>query len=200
MRFRVANLASCVVLAFFNAMIAAWPMVGMNAALVVVNAYFIGRLTRAKRAGKAFRFALAKPGDQVVAWFVSRHGGDMEAFHPLFEAHLDAVSGKAVAPYDVNAPGPVVIALLFHDDAAIGLTAFRTDPADPAAAELLADYVVPSYRDYAPGGFVYSPEGPLVAAGVRRVTADASIPAVADYLHAMGFTPAGDGRLAKALD
>ncbi|MDR0626950.1 MAG: hypothetical protein LBG11_06785 [Bifidobacteriaceae bacterium] len=189
MRFRVANMCSCVVLAFFNAMIEAWPMVGMNVALTLINAYFIVKLFRDKRKGKAFQFALARPGDQVVTWFAERHHQDIVTFYPgIMESLADPAVG-----------GGTEAALLFHEDAAIGLVVFSIDPTDPAFGELMGDYVVPSYRDYTPGRFVFSAGGPLAAAGIHHIRSDWMMPPTTKYLRAMGFAEAGDGRLARSI-
>jgi len=37
LRFRVLNLAACLSLVLFNALIGVWPMVGMNVALCAIN-------------------------------------------------------------------------------------------------------------------------------------------------------------------
>jgi hypothetical protein len=206
MRFRVANLASCVVLAFFNAFIQAWPMVGMNVALTVINAYFIVKLLRGKKAGLAFTFSLVEAQDPMVGWFMDRHGRDVAAFHPDLAGQL-RLSGGAVAdaggpvgPGGLAGPaGLVRVGLICHDDAVIGLVAFRVDPTDPGFGELLADYVIPAYRDFAPGGFVFSAQGPLAAAGIGHICSNSAVPAVTKYLRTMGFADSGDHRLSKTI-
>jgi hypothetical protein len=44
LRFRVLNLAACVVLTGFNAALGIWPMVAMNVALCGINLWHVRRL------------------------------------------------------------------------------------------------------------------------------------------------------------
>lgn len=46
-RLRVLNLASRIVLVAYNAVLSAWPMAAMNAALLVINAVYLLRSRRA---------------------------------------------------------------------------------------------------------------------------------------------------------
>ena len=191
LRFRILNGIASAVLMAYNAFLGVWPAVAMNAVLVVINAYFIVKLIGDRRRAKAFTFADAAPS--MVEWFLARHGTDVEAFHPGLADRLASPGARAC--------------VLFHEDEAIGLVAFEMDGAGAAGkgaqrsdgqtatpagtqAELLADYVIPSYRDYAPGAFVYSADGPLVAAGASEVRASAPVESVAKYLRNLGFTDA----------
>ncbi|MDR1265981.1 MAG: hypothetical protein LBK42_10595 [Propionibacteriaceae bacterium] len=174
MRFRVLNGIASIVLTGYNAVIGVWPMVAVNACLVLIDAWFIWRLARAKRDDVAFTHSMADPA--LRDWFVRAHGADLEHFHP----------GAAELLPDCRA------AVIFHQDRAVGLVAWR--PADRPEAELVADYVVPEYRDYAPGAYVYSAAGPLRAAGLRAVAVEDPQPVVVAYLRKLGFTESKPGR------
>ncbi|MDR1807549.1 MAG: hypothetical protein LBR33_06515 [Propionibacteriaceae bacterium] len=175
MRFRILNLIASAVLVAYNAVLGVWPMAAVNAALVVIDAWFIWKLRRDLRQAKAFAYAPADAG--VTDWFVRANGADLTQFHPGF---ADRLAGAQAA-------------LIFHQDRAIGLVAWR--PTDGGHGELVADYVIPAYRDYAPGAFVYSPAGPLQQAGLRTVYIDHPEPAVAPYLRRFGFQEVALGRL-----
>jgi len=174
-RFRVLNGIASLALAAYNAALGVWPAVAMNGVLVAVNAYFLWKLSRDKRQATAFTFSAATDDPAAAEWFLARNGTDVATFHPGLAARLAA--------------GDVRTSVVYHDDAAIGLVAFAGD----RDVELLADYATPSYRDYAPGAFVYSSTGPLAAAGVESVHVTDPLPAVSDYLRRVGFT--GDGTL-----
>ncbi|MCL2316421.1 MAG: hypothetical protein FWC46_04950 [Actinomycetia bacterium] len=174
LRFRVVNGVASAMLVAYNGLLGVWPAVAMNCVLVVIDVYFIVTLVGAKRASKAFAFAIEPATGEAVGWFLARHGSDVAAFHPGLAARLGEAGTQA--------------ALIFHEDAAIGVAVFRRD--GDGAAELLADYVIPSYRDYAPGVFVYSAAGPLAQAGVSRAWMDAPGPGVTGYLTRLGFREA----------
>jgi hypothetical protein len=178
MRFRITNGIASAVLVAYNAALSVWPMVAVNTVLVIVDLYFIWALSRDKRQAKAFTYAEATPS--LRQWFLDRFGADLERYHPGFAAQSDPET-----------------AVIFHQDRAVGLVAWRRSPGD--AAELLADYVVPAYRDYAPGAYVYSATGPLRAAGLRQLTAEQPLPSVAAYLTALGFTGNPSERLTLTL-
>jgi hypothetical protein len=180
LRFRVLNGIASGVLVAYNAVVGVWPMVGVNAVLVFIDAYFLWTLRRDKKQAKAFTFVAADPA--LLGWFTARFGDDLARFHPGY-APLETPAAEAV--------------VLFHEDRAIGLAAWRRTTADDA--ELLADYVIPAYRDFAPGGFVYSPAGPFRHAGVAVLTAEQPTPAVAAYLGKVGFKETAPGRLALTL-
>jgi hypothetical protein len=175
MRFRVLNLVASAVLVAYNAALQVWPMVAVNAALVVIDFYYIWKLQRDRRADQAFTYAPADAG--LADWFLQRFGDDLAGFHPDIVADLPAAQAAAI----------------FHDDRVIGLVAWR--PLDGGVAELLADYVIPAYRDFHPGVFVYSPAGPLRQAGVRVVHIDQPKHAVAAYLKKLGFEETALDRL-----
>jgi hypothetical protein len=49
MRLRVLNLIAAVILVGYNAAVETWPMVGMNAAVAVIDVWYIVRLRREHR-------------------------------------------------------------------------------------------------------------------------------------------------------
>ena len=55
MRLRVLNLISCVILVGYNAALGVWPMVGMNAAVAVIDLWFIVRLQGASKSATGDR-------------------------------------------------------------------------------------------------------------------------------------------------
>ncbi len=177
LRFRILNGIASLVLVAYNALLGSWPQVAMNAVLVLIDAYFLVRLLGEQRAEKAFTYVQADP--RLRQWFFQAHRKDILAFHPDFADQVGSCEAE----------------LLFHQDRAIGLVAF-TQSDDQA--ELLADYVVPAYRDYAPGAFVYSAAGPLVARGIGSIPVATAHPAVVSSLTKMGYV-GGDGVYTKRL-
>lgn len=50
LRLRVINTIASVMLVLYNVLVETWPMVGMNAAVIVINAWHIVRILRERRA------------------------------------------------------------------------------------------------------------------------------------------------------
>jgi hypothetical protein len=47
LRLRVINMVACLMLVAYSSLIESWPMVGMNAAIALINAYFLFRMYQA---------------------------------------------------------------------------------------------------------------------------------------------------------
>ena len=63
----------------------------------------------------------------------------------------------------------------------------------PGEAQIVLDYVLPHYRDFTPGEFVYRRGGPFAAAGVHRVLAPADMRDADRYLASVGFRSSARG-------
>ncbi|HEX5334145.1 MAG TPA: hypothetical protein VFW79_16050 [Cellulomonas sp.] len=191
LRLRVLNLAASLALVAFNAIIGVWPMVAMNAALCVINAWFAVSLVRQRRRGSAFEWVGAGPGDPFVSRFLAHHGDDVAEFFP--------VARDLPATLATVGAANTLCALVLHGDVTVGLVAAVADDGAPAGTwRLLVDYVIPGYRDYTAGSFLYSPAGPFAARGAQRVVTGPELASVSTYLGHAGFAPT-DGGWARAL-
>jgi len=191
LRLRVLNLAASLALVAFNAIIGVWPMVAMNAALCVINAWFAVSLVRQRRLGSAFEWVGATPDDPFVARFLARHGADVAEFFP---AARDLPAALATV-----STTDTLCALVLHGDVTVGLVVATADDSAPGGTwRLLIDYVIPGYRDYTAGSFLYSPAGPFAARGTGRVVAGPELASVHTYLGHAGFAPT-DGGWSRAL-
>jgi hypothetical protein len=108
----------------------------------------------------------------MVRWFMSRHGEEVLALSPGLLARL--------------AQGGAEVALVFSGDSARALVAWKASA--PSQAEILACWAVGSAVPD-PGGYVFGPDGPLAAAGVRLAWALEDSSGMADYLVKAGFSP-----------
>ena len=66
LRFRVLNLAACVVLTGFNASLGIWPMVAMNVALAVINLWHIRALVSTRDDEATFEVLEVGPTDAYL--------------------------------------------------------------------------------------------------------------------------------------
>ena len=172
LRLRVLNAIACVLLIVFNAMLAVWPMVGMNAVLVGINAWFIARLLRERHDESAFEVLEVDPSDEYLCHVLRVHGPDILRFNPDF-AHDPAEEHDAF--------------LVQKGDETVGVVLLRKDA---ETAEVMLDYVTPRYRDFSPGEFVWRRSGLLAARGVRRVVTPPGM--VGAYYDRLGFRREGD--------
>ena len=173
LRLRVLNAVACVLLIVFNGLLEVWPMVGMNAVLVAINAWFIVRMLRERHDETAFEVLEVSPGDAYLRHVLRVHGADIARFNPGFE-HDPALPDREA--FLVQKGDETVGVVLLH---------VRGETAD---VEL--DYVTPRYRDFSPGEFVWRRSGLLSDRGVRRVVTPPGM--VGAYYDRLGFRREGD--------
>ncbi len=58
---RIINTVASAMLVLYNVLVETWPMVGMNAAVIVINAWHIWKITRERRAAPDAVDASATP-------------------------------------------------------------------------------------------------------------------------------------------
>jgi hypothetical protein len=93
---------------------------------------------------------------------------------PLGAAAVQAGGPKDRLAFLVQSGGETVGLVLAH----------RTSP---GTAQVDLDYVLPRFRDFTPGEFVFRPDGPFAAAGVGTVVAPQGMQASERYFAAIGF-------------
>lgn len=172
MRFRVLNAVACVVLIGYNAAIAVWPMVGMNVVLVAINLWIIRRLLRERHDDRAYDAVPIGVDEPLLRHLLDRHAQDIRAFNPDLPADVLGAVEHAF--------------LVTTADEIVGVVLSRAGD-EPGEQQVVVDYVLPAYRDFTPGEFVFRPDGPFAALGTRRVVASPGMAASATYLRAVGF-------------
>jgi hypothetical protein len=182
MRFRVLNTVSCVVLIGYNAAVGVWPMAAMNVVLVAINLWVIARLLRSRHDDRTYDAVPIALDEPFLRHLLARHADDIRAFNPDLP---DDVAPQAEHAFVVST-----------DDTVVGVVLSRAGE-QPDEQQVVLDYVLPAYRDFTPGEFVFRPDGPFAALGTRRVVASPGMAASERYLRAVGFVER-DGR--RVLD
>jgi hypothetical protein len=168
LRLRLLNLVGCVVLVAFNLVIGVWPMVGMNAVLAVINLVQLYRLLRHRHDTSAYAVLEVGAGDTYLRHVLDAHAKDISRFNPDFTA--------ATGPYAflVQNGERTVGVVLAHD-------------AGQGRAQIDLDYVLPEYRDFTPGEFVYRRSDVFTDHGFHQVVAPRRMRESASYLNKLGF-------------
>lgn len=179
MRFRVLNAAASAVLIGYNLAIEVWPMVGLNIVLVGINLWIIAGLLRRRHDPRAYDVVRLGVSEAYLAHLLGRHAEDISRFNPV--------------PNELLARAEHAF-LVSEGDAVVGVVLSRTGAA-PDEQQVLLDYVLPPYRDFTPGEFVFRPDGPFAQVGARRVLASPAMTASEKYLEAVGFRRDGERRV-----
>ncbi|MCW2754195.1 MAG: hypothetical protein JWQ32_1606 [Marmoricola sp.] len=180
LRFRVLNLAACIVLAGFNAALGIWPMVAMNAALVAINGWHIRSLLGSRLDEETYAVLEVGGQDEYLRHVLRIHEADILAFQP------DLVWNGAEADN--------LAFILQRADETVGVVLVH---AHGDVAEVLLDYVTPRFRDFSPGQFVWRRSGVLAGRGFTRVITPVKM--VGAYYERLGFTPRPDGSFELVL-
>lgn len=175
LRFRLLNLLASLVLTGFNAAIEVWPMVAMNAAIVVINVAHLVRLLRTRDDGAAYEVVEVGPTEDYLRHLLRRFGADIEHHNPGFV-------------WDGAAPGRLAF-LVLRGSETVGLVLMRE--AGDGIARVDLDYVTPRFRDLSVGKFVYRGGVRLAERGVRRLVATRRMRDADDYFPRVGFRRQG---------
>ena len=180
LRFRVLNLAACVVLIGFNAALGIWPMVAMNVALCLINAWHIRHLVRTRHDEESYVVLEVGGQDEYLRHVLRVHQADILAFQP------DLV-------FDGADPDTLAF-VVQRGDETVGVVLLRIEG---STARVLLDYVTPRYRDFSPGRFVWRSSGVLAGRGINRVVTSPRM--VGAYYQRLGFSPRDDGSYELSL-
>jgi len=174
-RFRVLNLLGALIATGYNAALGIWPFVAMNAAISLIDVYWLVRLQRERHDAEAYQVVEVDPGDASLAHTLRTHAADITRFYPRFEPVR---------------PGRHAFLVLRRDET-VGAVIAR-DRGD-GVAEIELDYVTPRFRDFTPGEFVYRRSGVFARHGFRRLVAPHDVVGSRDYYARVGFTATDDG-------
>ena len=175
LRLRVLNLLGSLVLTGFNAVIGVWPMVGLNAVLSAINIGHLVRLLRHRHDAREYTVVEVPPTSPYLRHVIDTLREDILRFNPDFDP--DRVAGAAGRyAFLVQQRERTVGVVLAHD-------------AGAGRAQVDLDYVLPEYRDFTPGEFVYRRSDVFTRHGFTSVLAPRGMRRSAGYLHRVGFRP-----------
>lgn len=169
-KLRGINLIGSLLLSLYGLLIKAWPVFGINAVIVGIDAWYLLQMMRCR---DYFELApLSEIGPEYFKKFFLYHERDILQFFPSVRLE------------------PLIAAetyMLFRNMLPVGFFAFRLEGEE---ARVMADYVIPEYRDFKVGLFVYEIKRMYFKQrGIRRFIADGGIPMHRRYLRRNGFRP-----------
>ncbi|MFV2100565.1 hypothetical protein [Micromonospora sp. LOL_024] len=172
LRLRAVNLVGCVVLIGYNAAVQVWPMVGLNVVLAVINVWYLRRLLATRHDEQTYQVVEVGADDAFLAHTLRVHAADIDRFNPGFHP------GRSV--------GRLAL-LVVRADEVVGVVLIRD--AGDGVAQVDLDYVIPPFRDFTPGEFVYRRSSLFTDRGFRRVVSPPGM--IAPYYHRLGFRREG---------
>ena len=170
LRLRVINLVGSATFTVYGAMIGAYPVAVVNGFIVLINLYYLRGMLRTK---EYFRLLEVRPDSEYLGAFLGYHADEIRRFLPGFA-------------FDAAATDLVVFVL--RDMVPAGLLLGRVRD---GALHVTLDFVIPQYRDFKIGRYLFAEEAEFFRArGIREIVSPAGNAQHAAYLQRMGFTPA----------
>ncbi len=179
LRLRVINLVGSATFAVYGLLIGAYPVAAVNAFIVLINLWFLRGMLRSK---EYFRLLEVRSDSEYLRFFLDHYAGEIGRYLPGFSHRAGEGQLTLFVLRDLIPAG------LILGDVREGTLHVRLD------------FVIPQYRDFKIGRFVFHDQAEWFRArGIREVVSDAGSREHQDYLRRMGFAPAGAGEYRLAV-
>ena len=169
-RLRVVNLAGAVTFAVYGVLIGSIPVAAVNAFIVGVNLWYLGRIYRSR---EFFRLLPVGPDNEYLRAFLDFYQDDIVRFQPEFSGMPE---GK----------GDQLQVFVLRDLVPAGLLVGTVQADGHLEVEL--DYVTPDHRDFKVGRFLFRDQADhFRRKGIREIHSPPGSRVHSKYLERMGF-------------
>jgi len=170
LRLRLIGLVGAIGFVVYSVLIAAYPIAVVNLIAAGIHLYFLRKLSRYKH--EVFSVLHVDANSRYLARF-------LEYYH-------DEIAHRFQPEFSYEPRPDEMVAFILRDMVPAGLFIGRRH--DDRSVEVELDFVIPQYRDFKIGPYLYSPEsGVFTGSGCTRAWAVASTPEHIAYLERMGF-------------
>lgn len=173
LRLRLINLFGAGTMAIYGLLIQAYPVAVLNGMIVCIDIYYLAEML-ARR--DFFTLLQVRKNSRYLAYFLQYYSAEIRRFLPAFR-------------YDPSRRQRVCFILRNLIPAGL----FISEPVGKSAVRVHLDFVIPGYRDFKIGRFVYRAGSELLGRGVTHVYTEPGTPKHEAYLRRMGFRPAEQG-------
>ncbi|MCB8976856.1 MAG: YgjV family protein [Ardenticatenaceae bacterium] len=181
LKLRLINLAGAIAFFIYGLLIGAYPIAAVNAVIVVVNLYFLYRIYTSK---EYFKLLDVDSSSAYLRTFLNFYKADIERFIPDYR----------FAPSEKQ-----LIIFVLRDMVPAGL--FIGQRNEQGEFHVYLDFVIPSYRDFKIGTYLYYQSGFFQQHGICKLLSTPHNSIHAKYLKRMGFQEERDpaGNMAYTL-
>lgn len=173
LKLRLINLTGAITFTIYGLLIGAYPVVIVNFVIVLINLYYLREIFTTN---EYFTLLEVQQDSDYLRQFLTFYEADIGRFLPRFS--------YAASPRQR-------VFFVLRDMVPAGL--FIAEPRDGRSLMVNLDFVIPRYRDFAIGKYVYSKESGLFKEQhIQQVYAEPGSPNHTKYLRRMGFRPDGD--------
>jgi GNAT superfamily N-acetyltransferase len=170
LKLRLINLVGSACFTIYGLLIGAYPVAVVNFLIVLINLYY---LYDAYHTREYFKLLAVAPQSEYLQYFLQFYDEEIKRFLPDFSYRADE--------------GQIVFFVL-RNMVPAGL--FIAEPLAEDSILIDLDFVIPGYRDFKIGRFVFEEKAEVFKErGIRRVYSRPGTKKHAEYLRSMGFVP-----------
>lgn len=170
LKLRIISLMGAACFTGYGLLIGAYPIAVVNFIIVFINLYFLYELFTAK---EYFTLLEVQSNSEYLKYFLSFYDQKIKRFLP----------GFSYTPSQQQ-----LIFFILRDLIPAGLFIAEIRDADSLLVKL--DFVIPGYRDFKIGKFVYTQKSEFFTEkGFQKIYSEPGSKPHADYLRRMGFVP-----------
>lgn len=167
-RLRWINTLGAITFVVYGLLIGALPVALMNLFIVGINAYYLYKMYTSN---DYFHVMELQPNNEYLAAFLDYHHKDLASDFPGFVYQPEA--------YDERY-------LILRNMAVAGV--FLARRKNGQSLQVLLDYVIPEYRDFKPGRYLYHhPQSPLRVKGFQQIYSKPETKQARNYFKKMRF-------------
>ncbi|MEM9953662.1 MAG: GNAT family N-acetyltransferase [Chloroflexota bacterium] len=170
LRLRIINIIGAVIFVVYALLIGSYPVAVVNFVIVLINLYQLNKLFRLE---DEFRLLDNDTNSSYLQQFVDFHRDEIEKFYPQF--------------FNTALDDNHFVVFVLRNMLPVGLF-IASKPIDGRAVVKL-DYVIPNYRDFKVGQYLYRQKADVFKSeGIRELISYSGNDAHEKYLQRMGFS------------
>ncbi len=173
-RFRILNLTGSLIATIYNLYFGIWPYAAMNGAIVLINIYWLWRLSRVASEKRDYTVVRVSPDEALVEHFIDRHAGAIASAFPKFKR--DLLRGAQTA-------------FIMHNEEIIGLFGISVEN---GVGRVQIDFVTERFRDFTPGNFLYHHATLFDDMGLNKLEIEKAAMTDPVYFSKQGFIDEGE--------
>ncbi len=170
LKLRVINLAGAAFFTLYGLLIGSYPVAAVNLFIVGINLFYLYRIFGTK---EYFRLLEIRSDSEYLRYFLSFYAQEIRRFLPSF----------SYRPTENQ-----LTFFVLRDLVPAGL--FIGEREDESTQRVVLDFVIPGYRDFKIGNFVFSEQAEFFRSrGIEKIVSDSGTEEHQKYLRRMGFVP-----------
>lgn len=171
-KLRIVNTIGSIIFTVYAFIIHSYPTAIMNLCLVMINIYYLVKMSNTSQSTKEYDLVEVAPSDGMLRYTIDRLKNDIEKFFPGI---------------DLNFANADTAYIVCHKGSPAGL--LIGNKKDSTSIDILLDYALPEYRDFSIGSFLFPA---LSAKGIKSFSYSGPTDYNKDYLDKNGFIKKGD--------